>query len=230
MKSLTILLVVCAGLSAGEAQAQTVEAFGGSQKTTLDVMFFKFFLLPKTTKTEAAASAEATAEVPRSNFLFFFRARAAVGYRDPDTLPQFGLTSAVSYNHPVLKGFAPVAVGQIFNRGVFPKAGVQFAKVDKKFTIFTWLVCETLPAPVLDYFLLARYTLTLTDLLGLYFQVESINAFPTDAGQAFSFTERARFGLQIHRWQIGPGVDFSHVGRNAFTHSFNVGGFVRYEF
>ncbi|MCB9044182.1 MAG: hypothetical protein H6554_10520 [Chitinophagales bacterium] len=47
-------------------------------------------------------------------------------------LPQFGfLQKHLAITTKKLKGFAPVVVVSILNRGVFPKAGVQFAKIKK---------------------------------------------------------------------------------------------------
>lgn len=194
-----------------------VEVFGGHEKTTVDVMFFKFF---KNRKGE------------NSRWLFFNRNRASVDYRMTTTtyLPQFGFTEAVSYNHPKLKGFAPVAVGQVLSWNVLPKAGIQYAYIRKEFTVFTWLVTETLNKPDLDYFLLVRYTPPLGKVLHLYTQLESSNSFPMYANGNFGFVQRIRLGLGIHHWQLGAGGDFTQTGRTDFTYTFNAGGFLRHEF
>jgi hypothetical protein len=211
-------LAACA-LASPPAHAQSVELLAGNKKATQDVMFFRFFEGP----------AAATGKPTRSDVLFFFRARASTGYASPDTAPQFGLTSALSYNPAVLGGFAPVLVAQAFNRGVFPKAGVQYAHVTPHLVFFSWLTSELEARPTLDYFLLARYTHPLGDLLGLFAQVESVNALPTDPDATFTFIERARLGLQVHRFQVGPALDVTSVGRGSFTHTLNVGGFLRFE-
>lgn len=116
-----------------------VEVFVGHKKATADIMFFKFLK---------------NKERNNSKFLFFNRNRASIDYAMTKTtdLPQFGFTEAISYNHENLKGFAPVAVVGILNRGVFPKAGIQFAKIKKEYTIFSWLVTETLKEPNIDFF------------------------------------------------------------------------------
>ena len=87
-----------------------VELFTGHERATFDVLFFKNFL---------------TKEEKKSYCLFFNRNRLSVDYRITSTnyLPSFGATEAISYNDPKWKGWAPVAVVQIFNNGVFPKAG-----------------------------------------------------------------------------------------------------------
>jgi hypothetical protein len=213
-KSLVIILLSFWGT----AKAQIpVEIFGGHEKTTVDIMFFKFF---KNKQGE------------NSKWLFFNRNRASIDYRMTSTtyLPQFGFTEAISYNHPKLKGFAPVIVGQIFSRGVYPKAGIQYAHIKSEITIFTWLVCETLGKPDLDYFLLFRYTPKLSEKIDLFSQVESVNAFPTVSTDNYSFTQRLRLGLSIKSYQFGAGADFNQTGNSTFDKTYNVGGFIRHEF
>lgn len=180
-------------------------------------MFFKFF---KNKKRE------------NSHWLFFNRNRAAVDYKMTKTsfLPQFGFTEAISYNHPKLKGFAPVAVVQIFNSGVYPKAGVQYVFIKKEITFFSWVVCETLKDPDLDFFGLFRFTPPLTGKLNLFTQMETVNAFPTSSKGFFNLTQRVRLGLKIKDWQFGPGADFNESGSLSFLFNYNVGGFLRHEF
>ena len=193
------------------------EVFGGHEKATVDIMFFKFF---KNKQGE------------NSHWLFFNRNRASVDYRTTSKtfLPQFGFTEAVSYNHPKLKGFAPVLVGQVLSWGVYPKAGIQYAHISKNMTVFTWLVCETLEKPDLDYFLLLRYTPKLSKKLNLFTQLESVNAFPTVSTDNYSFTQRLRLGLSIKSYQFGAGADFNQTGNSTFAKTYNVGGFIRHEF
>lgn len=214
-----ILFVAIAMLFSGSiAIAQIpVEVFAGHERSTIDIMFFKFFKNKNKENTP---------------FLFFNRNRASVDYRMTKTtfLPQFGFTEAISYNHKKLKGFAPVLVLQVLNRGVFPKAGIQYAFIKKDITIFTWLVCETLKNPNLDYFLLFRYTPKISKILNLFTQAESVNAFPTQSNGNFSFTQRARLGLQISTYQFGAGADFTQNGNNSFVKTYNAGGFFRHEF
>lgn len=194
-----------------------VEVFAGHKKATVDIMFFKYFK---------------NKEGQNSKLLFFNRNRASIDYAMTETanLPQFGFTEAISYNHEKLKGFAPVAVVGILNRGVFPKAGIQFAKIKKEYTIFSWLVTETLKEPNIDFFLLARYTPKLTEKLNLFSQVELVNAFPTIAQNTFLFTQRFRLGLKVKEFQFGAGLDLSQLGREDFITTENFGGFLRYEF
>lgn len=194
-----------------------VEVFGGHKKTTVDVMFFKFF---KNRKGE------------NSHVLFFNRNRASIDYRmtERSYLPQFGFTEAVSYNHPKLKGFAPVIVAQVLSWAVYPKAGIQFVYTKKEVTIFTWIVCEMLNSPDLDYFLLFRYTPRLTDRLHLFTQVESVNAFPTSLPGTLNLTQRIRLGLKIKDWQLGAGADINEAGNATYLTTYNLGGFLRHEF
>lgn len=216
--SKTIFVVMAMLLFRGIAFAQIpVEVFAGHKKATVDIMFFKYFK---------------NKEGKNSNFLFFNRNRASIDYKMTETtnLPQFGFTEAISYNHPRLKGFAPVVVVSILNRGVYPKAGIQFAKIKKDYTIFSWLVSETLNEPNIDFFFLGRYTPKLTDKLNLFSQIELVNAFPSVGKNNFAFTQRLRLGLKIKEFQFGVGLDLTQLGRNDFTQTENFGGFLRYEF
>jgi hypothetical protein len=203
----------------GIAVAQIpVEVFAGHKKATVDIMFFKFIK---------------NKEGQNSKFLFFNRNRASIDYAMTDTtyLPQFGFTEAFSYNHQKLKGFAPVLVASILNRGVYPKAGIQFAKVKKEYTFFTWLVTEISKEPDIDFFLLARYTPKITEKLNLFSQIELVNVFPTASQNNYSFTQRLRLGLSVGElFQFGVGLDLTQLGRNDFTKTENFGGFLRYEF
>jgi hypothetical protein len=212
----TIFIILIGICSTAKAQIP-VEIFAGHERTTVDIMFFKYF---KNNHGE------------NSRWLFFNRNRASVDYRMTKTsyLPQFGFTEAISYNHEKLKGFAPVIVGQILSWGVFPKAGIQYAHISKNMTIFTWLVCETLEKPDLDYFLLFRCTPKLTEKFNLFTQVESVNAFPTVSTENFSFTQRIRLGIQLKTYQFGAGADFNQTGNTTFAKIYNVGGFIRHEF
>ena len=97
-------------------------------------------------------------------------------------------------------------------------------------TIFTWLVCETLNKPDIDYFLLFRFTPKLSDKIKLFTQLESVNAFPTFHVGVFSFTQRLRLGIKFNAFQIGAGADFNQTGNTTYTSIYNIGGFVRYEF
>lgn len=208
-----ILLVFCSN-----AKAQIpVEIFGGQEKTTVDIMFFKYF---KNKKGE------------NSRWLFFNRNRASIDYRITKTtfLPQFGFTDAISYNHEKLKGFAPVLVGQVLTWGVYPKVGIQYAHIRKNMTVFTWLVCEALEKPGLDYFLLFRYNPKFSEKINLFTQVESVNAFPTVSTENYSFIQRLRLGLSIKGYQFGAGADFNQTGNSTFNKTYNVGGFIRHEF
>lgn len=215
MKVAGIIILVCVGRTAG-AQIP-IELFGGHEKTTVDILFFKYF---KNRQDE------------NTRWLFFNRNRASVDYRMTATsdLPQFGFTEAISFNHEKLKGFAPVLVGQVLNWGVYPKAGIQYARSSKNITVFTWFVSETLKNPAVDYFLLFRFTPTLSEKINLFTQVESINVFPTGSSDNFNFIQRFRVGIQRNTYQVGAGADFNQTGNNTFTNHYNIGAFIRHEF
>lgn len=194
-----------------------VEFFAGHKKATVDIMFFKFF------KNKAGQ---------HSKFLFFNRNRASIDFAITKTtnLPQFGFTEAISYNHEKLKGFAPVAVVQVLNRGIYPKAGIQFAKNIKDYTLFSWVVTETVSKPNIDFFFLGRYTPKLTNKLNLFSQIELINSFPSIQQNNFAFTQRFRLGLKIKEFQFGAGLDLTQQGKDIFIKNENFGAFTRYEF
>lgn len=216
--SIKIFLVVMVMLHCrGTAFAQIpVEIFVGHEKSTIDIMFFKFI---KNKKGH------------NSRLLFFNRNRASIDYAITITtnLPQLGFTEALSYNHNKLKGFAPVMVVSMLNKGVYPKAGIQFAKIKKEYTIFSWLVAEAVNEPNVDFFFLGRFMPTLTDKINLFSQVELINVFPSAVQNYFSFAQRFRLGLKLKEFQFGVGLDISQLGRKDFTTTKNIGGFVRYE-
>jgi hypothetical protein len=194
-----------------------VELFGGNQKATLDIMFFKFL------KNKAGNN---------TPFLFFNRNRASVDYRMTSTsnLPQFGFTEAISYNNEMLKGFAPVMVAQVLGSGVYSKAGVQFARIRPNLLLFCWVVCKTKKASSTDFFFLGRYTPKISSSLNLFSQIELVNSAPWASEKMLSFTQRARLGLKWNAFQFGAAADFSEIGRNTFATSRNWGAFLRYEF
>lgn len=212
------LVVITTLLSCANLFAQIpVEVFVGNQKATVDIMFFKYF------KNQ---------EEQNTRFLFFNRNRASMDYAMTETtnLPQFGFTEAISYNHQKMKGFAPVAVLSVLNKGVYSKLGFQFATIKKDFIIFSWMVAETIKEPNLDFFLLGRFTPKLSSRLHLFSQFELVNAFPTAEKKNYSFTQRFRLGIKLSAFQFGAGIDLAQLGRNNFSSTQNFGGFLRYEF
>ena len=212
------LVVMAVVLLKGAAIAQIpVEVFIGDKKTTVDIMFFRFF------KNSAGES---------SKFLFFNRNRVAVDYEmnRTENLPQFGFTGAVSYNLPMLKGFAPVFVGQVFNQGIYPKAGIQYVHFTSQITVFSWFVSETLQNPRRDYYILFRFTPRISEKTGLFLQAECLNTFPTNQSAKFSFSQRIRVGLKNKNFQFGIGADLAETGRDLMTLTANTGLFLRYEF
>lgn len=203
------------------SQSIPVEIFIGNEKTTLDIMFFNYF---KTKGKEQNGNQE--------KWLFFNRNRASIDYRMTTTSykPQYGFTEAVSYNDKNLNGFAPVAVIQLNTIGVYPKVGIQYFKFKKNFTIFSWLVFETLNKPNMDFFLLGRYYPKLIEKLQLFSQIELINSIPTDNFKSFTFIQRIRLGLKKEDFQFGLGTDFTTIKRNNSSDLQNIGLFIRYEF
>lgn len=218
MKSKIIFTVIASLIFMSGAIAQIpVEVFAGHNKTSFDLMFFKYF------KNKEAAN---------SKFLFFNRNRVSFDYKQTTTkyLPAFGFTEAVSYNHTKLKGFAPVIVVQVNNKGIYPKAGIQYYYRKNNITFFSWVVCETLKDPNLDLFVLTRYEPKLTEKLNLFTQLELVNAFPTPSTGNYNLFQRVRVGLRIKEWQFGAGADFNELGNKNFVNTNNFGGFLRHEF
>ncbi|GAB4143016.1 MAG: hypothetical protein Fur0041_18130 [Bacteroidia bacterium] len=194
-----------------------VECLAGHQKATADIMFFRYFL--KNDKSP-------------SHCLFFNRNRASVDYRitSREYLPQFGFTEALSWNHPRLKGFAPVAVLQILNTGVYPKAGVQYVLLKKSWTVFTWAVCRTDAPEKADHFLLLRFTPRISEHIHLFEQAESLLALDFGKQGSQALTLRFRSGVSYRQWQAGAGADLFLFGSGWTSTSTNAGIFLRHEF
>lgn len=214
----TVIVIIAVLLIRGIAYGQLpVEVFSGDKKTTFDLLFFRYF------KDKNGSN---------SKFLFFNRNRVAVDYKMTQStyLPQFGFTEAISYNHQGLGGFAPVVVASLSNKGGYPKAGVQYARIRKEITLFTWLVCETIQNPLVDIFFLGRYTPRLTEKIYLFTQFESFNALPTNQEKNYNFTQRMRLGLKLKEFQFGIGSDITTTGRSTYSTVTNSGGFLRHEF
>lgn len=213
-----LILTITLSFFCGSVIAQIpVEIFGGDKKATFDILFFKFFK---------------NKEKQNTNFLFFNRNRVTIDYLQTTTsnLPQFGFTEAISYNHKRLKGFGAVAVAQINNKSIYPKLGIQFAKVKTDVTVFTWVVVETLQQPNIDFFFLSRYTPKLSEKVNLFTQLELVNALPTIESSSFTFIQRIRLGLKLQDFQFGLGADFTEIGRDKYTSTQNIGAFLRHEF
>lgn len=217
MRRILIILFMTVSLLGGTVIAQIpVEVFTGNEKATLDIMFFKYF---NNNHNES------------SRFLFFNRNRLAIDYEmtSAEKLPLFGFTEAVSYNHPELKGFAPVFVTQVFNSGIYPKAGVQFVSSKENVTLFSWLVSQIQNNPGIDFYVLLRYTPHLSSTLKLFTQMESLNTIYAE-NSSFSFTQRFRIGLKMQKFQFGLGSDLAEKTQENSGFDSNTGLFLRYEF
>lgn len=211
-----LFFLVLASAKLSMAQSVPLEVFAGDKRTTLDL------LLIKNLKGKGEA---------KSKFLFFSRSRVSLDYNETKTtnLPQFALTEALSYNIKDLRGFAPVAVVQIFNLGTFPKAGIQYLKLKTNFTFFSWSVIDLAKDPSVDVFILSRFTPKLTEKMKLYTQLELLSNFPS-LDTNMNFTQRIRVGLKFDEVQFGLGLDLNEVGKENFTNTTNAGVFFRYEF
>lgn len=216
LKAMIYFLLLLIFSSRGFSQIP-VEWFAGHQRSTIDIMFFKFLKHPNQSNTR---------------FLFFNRNRAGMDYRMTRTtyLPQFGFTEAFSYNAPRLKGWAPVAVVQVLGSGVYPKSGIQWVRIQKNITLFSWLVCDLMRKPNLDYFLLMRYQPELSKHLNLFSQLETLNTFPTSLGGQINLTQRVRLGIDWRGYQLGAGADLNESKINNYRIISSIGLFVRHVF
>lgn len=210
----TVILIVHGKLS---SQPIPFEVFTGNKKYSFDVMAMKHTYI----------QSDSIADI-----LFFSRARAVSDYQEGEEkiLPQFALTQAFGYKVQKFKGFTPVFVVQLFNRGTFFKPGISYLKATKKFTFFSWTVIELKENPYIDFFVLTRYTPKLTDRLNGFIQVELLNNFPTQKNNAIQLTQRARLGLKTGRSQFGFAADFSEVINKNTKPMDNLGLFIRHEF
>lgn len=213
-----IWLAILAAFLVRDLHAQIpLEIFAAKEKTSFDVMFFKYF------RDRSGES---------GRFLFFHRTRALVDYgqesRGID--PLFGFTGAFSYNAPAWKGFAPVAVVQVVNAGGTAKVGVQYVSIRQRLTLFTWSIAEVAPGSGIDLYLLLRGTPKISENLDLFLQLELVNNLPLQATDPFQLTQRGRIGIKRGRWQAGVGADVIEYGRGSLGVTVRPGIFGRYEF
>jgi hypothetical protein len=216
-KLLAVAILVVSGSALKVSGQIPVELFCGHKRTTADVMFFRF--IPNK-------------DGQPSRWLFFNRNRSSIDYRmnSDEFLPQFGFTEAISWNHPRLKGFAPVANVQLLNAGVIPKAGVQFAGKSQRYTVFTWLVYTIDKSQRVDHFILIRFLLALNTRLELYEQYESILSLDFDTPEEQIWTQRLRSGVSCNQWQLGLGSDIVLSGSGMSNRFYNSGLFLRHDF
>lgn len=219
MKRLLVILLTLTLFVRMQGFAQTVplEIFAGDNKATLDLLLIRNLKRAVETK---------------SHFLFFSRSRVSVDYKEnsQSNLPQFALTEALSYNVKSWKGFAPVTVVQIFNRGTFLKAGVQYLHQRSQFTLFSWAISDISNQPAIDIFVLTQFTPAISDKVHLYSQLELLNSWPTQLEANTSYTQRIRIGIKRSQVQFGLAMDLTEVGKEKFSSTLNTGLFLRYEF
>lgn len=198
-----------------EAFAQLpVEVQFGNNNFSFDLMFFKFFK---------------NSEGKNSEWLFFNRNRAVIEHKVNNS-NSFGFTEAISFNHPSLKGFAPVAVGQIFNNSAKYKAGVQYYKSFAGFVVFTWLVYELKEKKEVDLYSVIRFNERIFNNLDLFAQIESANTFLIISDGQYSLTQRIRLGLSHQIFQYGLAIDLSQSFYQSQISKSNYGIFLRYDF
>lgn len=207
---LLFTLVLAAFLIRSVASAQSVEVYGGHQRTGVDLMWFKNFK---------------NAEEEPSSFLFFSRNRASIN--EPDASTAFGSTNAVSYNFK--NGLGIVAVGAFLNAGFTTKTGLQYFKSRGDFMFFGWLVTDLKKQGSIDLFGMFRYQPQIGSQWRLFSQVELFPVFSPQKG-LWNLTERLRLGAWHHDWAAGAMADFNQTGRNDFIQTGNLGIFLRHDF
>jgi hypothetical protein len=185
-------------------QSIPVEVFVGHERTRLDMLWFRPF-------------------AKESHWLFFNRNVASV---DHSNRTSFGSIAAVSYN--LKMGLGAVVNATFNNGGAFPKAGLQYARRKGHFTLFGWVVVETLKDPDLDLFLLTRFEPPINEKLRVFSQLELFTVLNAD-GHVQS-TQRIRLGLGWRAWQFGPAADLTTAGTDSPFTTTNLGGFLRHEF
>ena len=194
----------------GVAFAQSLETYAGSQRVGVDLMWFKNFKDLKNEKTP---------------FLFFCRNRASVDYHNSPT--SFGSTNAVSYNFK--NGIGLVAVASFLNAGFTPKAGIQYYKQKGDFMFFGWLVADLKNKGNIDMFGLFRYQPKISKDWKLFSQLELFPVYNPNS-EFWNLTQRVRLGAKYSAWAGGLMMDFNQSGKQNFTTTENIGGFLSYEF
>ena len=172
------IIVMATLLHCSVATAQSVEYYAGHQRSGVDLMWYKYFKKASGTTTP---------------FLFFSRNRASVDYHQSPTA--FGSTNAVSYNFK--NGIGVVTVASFVNRGLVPKAGVQYVQFKGTFLFFGWLVADLKHEGNVDLFGLFRLTPTIKDEWKAFLQLE---LFQVDTPSICNWivTRRIRMGAMRH--------------------------------
>lgn len=189
---------------------QSVEIYTGNQRYGIDLMWFKYI---KNTHNEATP------------LLFFSRTRASTTYQNEST--GFGSTNAISYNFK--NGLGLVMVGSFGPTGLIPKAGIQYYQSKNNFMFFGWIVSELRNHASVEAFGLFRYQPSVHPLWKVFSQLELYPILSSSTG-IWNFTERVRFGLKRHSLAGGLMLDFTQVGVEQFSHTSNIGVFIRNDF
>lgn len=203
------MFFVCwAAVNKAAAQLLPVEVMGGHKRMGVDILWFKKFTADKKTP-----------------WLFFHRSRASADYHNSTS---FGVTNAVSYNFK--SGIGMVAATQMLQAGFTIKGGVQYFKLIKDGSLFTWLVAGNNTAHHFsgDWFVLARWSPKLNEKWKWYFQAEALSTIDVENNK--SLTQRVRMGLSKKRWQFGGAADFTESGKTKLAVINNIGVFIRKEF
>jgi len=190
--------------------AQTVELYGGTERSGVDLMWFKY-LKDHSNQT--------------TPFLFFSRNRASVRYKSSGSL--MGSTNAISYNFK--NGMGLVLVGSFLNSGFTGKAGIQFYHQKNDWLFFGWLVADLKKAGNMDLFGMLRYTPKLSDAWKLFSQLELFPVYQPQKG-IWNITERVRLGAKKGTYAGGWMVDLNQHTVLSLQAKHNIGIFIRHDF
>lgn len=210
MKSVSLIVFFCAVTFMVTAQSLPVEMMTGHNRTGIDVLWFRKFNPDKN---------------KYSPWLFFYRSRGSSDYHNKTS---FGVTNAISYNFKSSIGL--VLATQFLQNGFVAKTGVQYAKMFKNGSFFSWLVAgnNTSNNFSADWFILTRWTPKLNEIWKWFTQVEFLSSL--DEEQIKNLTQRFRFGIGRDRWQFGLAADFNETGNKTLITINNIGTFLRREF
>lgn len=208
LRWILVAVVLIGGIK--NTKAQSVELYGGTERTGVDLMWFRYIKNKENKSTP---------------FLFFSRNRASTGYKTNSSL--MGSTNAVSYNFK--NGIGLVLVGSFLNSGFTGKTGVQFYRQKNDWLFFGWLVADIKKAGNMDLFGMFRYTPALNNSWKLFSQLELFPVYQPKKG-IWNLTERLRLGVKKNAWAGGMMMDLNQHSLAFLQAKHNMGIFIRHDF
>jgi hypothetical protein len=205
-----ILAAIILIVGINHTTAQSVELYGGTERSGVDLMWFRYLKHKENQSTP---------------FLFFSRNRASTGYKTSGSL--MGSTNAISYNFKT--GLGLVLVGSFLNSGFTGKTGVQFYRQKSKWLFFGWLVADIKRSGNMDLFGMFRYTPDIDHTWKLFSQVEVFPIYQLKSG-IWNVTERLRLGFKKTNWTGGLMMDLNQHSVGSLQAKNNMGIFIRHDF